>query len=136
MKIYQVHSNIMLGDVRLTYNNHGILVCWEAVDQLTPATVELRSTLLLSEALFFETAKKHNLKFFEVNRKVTFDMIWERYAYKVDKALALAEWNKLTEEERVAAYDFVPFYFAQLKANGGLAKKYLVRYLKHKPWVQ
>lgn len=137
MKIYQVNSTTFGSDVQLTYNHNGCLVGYQVMNNDIagiPKGVNIR--LQLNEEEFLQQMKAHNMKVTEVDRNITFEIFYERYAYKVDKSLAEAEWNKLTKVDQLAAFDFVPKYYAQLKLNGGLGKKYPVRYLKHKPWVQ
>ncbi len=141
MKIYEVHSELFGGAVRMTFNEPGVLIRFEAVnqdvdklnydaDQQVPS-IRLRLTL----SGFLSMCEAYRLKPLEISREITFDMFWDKYAYKVDKPLAMEAWNKLTKEDQLAAFDFIPRYNAQLKQSG-LARKYAVRYLKHKPWIQ
>lgn len=138
MKIYETYSEAFGSDIRLTYNNNGVLIRYEVIDEDLAATqsLSLFAKIIINEGEFLRLAKEYGLKFKEKDREITFEMFYERYGYKVDKTLALAEWNKLLKQEQLAAYDHIPKYYAQLKLNGGLGRKYPVRYLKHKPWVQ
>lgn len=140
MRIYEIHSSVFGGPVRMTFNAHGILICFEVMNQDTEAlnikedelpTIRLR----LVQDLFLSMCEAYTLKPVEVSRELTFEMFWDKYAYKVDKTLAQEQWGKLSKEDQLKAYDFIPRYNAQLKTSG-LARKYAVRYLKHKPWVQ
>lgn len=135
MKIYQLHSDAFGGDVQITFNKNGVLVKYEvlneAIDELRAKAIKL----FISEDGFLEVAKQFKVPFTIVNRQINFDMFWERYAYKVNKPLAIAQWNKLNATEQLDAFDFIPHYFSQLKMSN-TAKKYAVRYLKHRPWVQ
>lgn len=135
MKVYEVISPAYGGPVQVTFDD-GVLVKFEVITtpQITPSLDKIRLSIRESDFMAEMSAWKMAVK--EVDRAVTFDMFWTRYNYKVDKALALQEWNKMSRADQVAAYDFIPVYEAQLKLNGGLAKKYAVRYLKHKPWIQ
>ena len=132
MTIYQVASTTFGCDVQLTFNPNGALIKYEVM-QADIDTNGDNIRLHTKEADFLEIMKKFNMKVTKVHRKITFEMMWIRYNYKVDKALAMAEWNKMPEEEHTEAYDGVPAYEAHLKAHN-IAKKYLVRYLKHKPY--
>jgi len=66
---------------------------------------------------------------------VTFDDLWEKYGYKVDKLEAQKVWAKMKAHEQEAAYKFIDKYEAQIKSSG-VAKKYAKTYLRTKPWIQ
>ena len=133
MKQYKYFSKGFNCEVTVCYLEG--MLCAVVIDKVKPIQVD-RAFFYTSESAFLKSCNEHKVKVTEVAREITFDMFWDRYKYKVDKPLAIEQWDKLSREDQVRAYDFIPAYEAQLKLNGGLAKKYAVRYLKHKPWVQ
>jgi hypothetical protein len=57
----------------------------------------------------------------------SFDNFWVSYLRKGSKADALAQWNKLTAEEKVTAYAMIPDYITEMKERVYLkdAQRYL-----------
>lgn len=134
MKQYKYFSPGFNCDVTCCYLDGKL--CAVVIDEVKEGVNNDKAFFYTKEDLFMKVCKDNKIKVTEVARDITFDMFWERYKYKVDKPLAVKAWDTLTKEEQVKAYDFIPAYDAQLKLNGGLGKKYAVRYLKHKPWEQ
>lgn len=135
MKIYQYHSGSLNCNITVSYLDgllHKVEIEGFELQGNTPPSAQF----IISEFAFLNSCKKYNVKYIELVRTITFEMFWERYKYKVDKSLAEKAWIGLSKEDQYKAYDFIPMYEAQLKANGNLAKKYAVRYFKHKPWIQ
>lgn len=88
------------------------------------------------ESDFVAVCRKHNTPFTEVKRDVTFEMFWERYNYKASGRIpAQKAWDKLTEAERISAYDYIPTYEAHLKMSR-TAKKYASTYLNSKIYIR
>lgn len=74
------------------------------------------------------------LTIIEEGYKVTFDMMWNRYDYKVNRIRAEKEWNKLSEADHVNAFARYPLYDRHLKLNAWKTKAGLDRYLKDRFW--
>jgi hypothetical protein len=74
------------------------------------------------------------LTIIEEGYKVTFDMMWDRYDYKVNRIRAEKEWNKLGEAHQVNAFARYPLYDRHLKLNAWKTKAGLDRYLKERFW--
>lgn len=133
MRIYQVHSGVFGCDVQLTYNHNGILVGYQVTNNEVINIVGGTIRLSINEQEFLEMMKTHNMKVIAVDRVITFDMFWDRYGNKVDKVLALKEWDKLLKDEQLLAFDKIAAYETMLKRSGyNRSKKDPVRYLKHK----
>lgn len=69
----------------------------------------------------------------EMAKPYSFEDYWNAYGYKIDKAKAQAEWNKLSEQERFLAVRGIKKYNAYLERTK-TAKRYPERYLKNKSW--
>lgn len=133
MKRYQYHSNGTNSLITLTYVN-GLLQGVELEPYEANPDSNARAQFFISEVLFLKSCQVHKTQVTEIGLEVTFEMFWERYAYKVDKHQATEAWQKLSKDDQLKAYNFIPRYNSQLKGSG-LARKYPVRYLKHKPWI-
>ena len=68
----------------------------------------------------------------EVVSEVTFEMIWNRYDYKVGKKEAMAKWSRMTRPEQWKAYNFVARY--KSRKPDGQAQLYLASYLNKERW--
>lgn len=133
MRILQVFSGTYGCDVQLTFNEADTLIKYEVVNPAAQAKDMIRLCTNLAD--FMVLMEQHKMKVIEVQRVITFEMMWVRYNYKVDKALALAYWRTMPAYKQILAYDGEPAYTAQCKANN-ISRKYLVRYLKHEPFMQ
>lgn len=136
MRIYQVHSTTFGADVQLTFNQNGILIGYQVIGEelaTVPSGTNIRLSVL--EIEFLALMKTHNMKVTEVDRKITFDMFWNRYAHKVDKKEALAKWNSLSKDDQIEAFDHIPIYEAMLKRSPYARNKVdPLRYLKKERW--
>lgn len=65
----------------------------------------------------------------QLNTNVTFDEFWEAYDYKVDKAEAIKQWEKLSQQSRDMAYAKIPEYRTSCTRRG-IALIYPSRFLK------
>lgn len=134
IKQYQYHSARLNSNVKLTYDG-GLLSAAEIENPREVAdqpVVHFHNT----EKRFIESCAQHNVQFVELTAAVTFEMFWESFDYKVDKAEAMRIWDKMVESERIAAFRYIPAYKSMLKRNNEIGKKYPKTYLRQKPWIQ
>lgn len=134
MRTYEYFSAGFQANVRLTYTE-GLLSVVDVETYTGNFNSGDKAHFYILEDNFLNNCKANKIRFTEIEREITFEMFWKRYKYTPDKQLAIQAWNKLTKAEQLKAYDWIPTYDAQLK-NSGLARKYAVRYLKDKPWIQ
>ncbi len=132
MRTYQYFSPGFSANVRLTYQD-GLLIKMEADSYTGTFGMDKNAHFPINEQSFLDTSKHEKRPFIELERIITFAMMWKRYNHTPDKKLAEDFWNKMSKEKQIEAYDGYPRYEMQLKMSG-LAKKYLVRYLKHEAW--
>ena len=82
-----------------------------------------------------ENISKVDSKSIKVERMtVTFEIFWKKYDYKKDKQNAEKQWNKLKEEEQLAAYKGIDKYKRTCGGFGQPALVYPERYLKNRRW--
>lgn len=133
IKYYQFHSKSLGTIVTVGYDD-GILKSMEA--QEPQVDTDGLWSLFKREAQFLEEAAKKGVKVTPLKREITFDMFWDRYAYKISgKPEAQKAWNKLSRADQAAAYDHIPVYEGQLKLNP-VAKLYGSSYLNAKRWIK
>lgn len=133
MKVYKYFSKGLDSDVKLSYTD-GALSGVE-IDS-AKVTTDNKAYFFITESQFLGVCKKHNIPVIEVERVVTFEMFWERYNYKASGRIpTLKAWEKLTKEEQIAAFDYIPVYDALWKGNK-TAKKYGASYLNSKIYIK
>ena len=138
MRTYQYYSTLIGVDVQVTYNEHGLLHAFSAVEKVdnikTATAIQLHN--YLKEIDFIAAAKQHKLKYTEVQRVVTFDMFWDKYAQKdCGRKKAEALWNTLGKADQIRAFDYIDYYNGILKMNS-TAKAYATTYLNQKRWIR
>lgn len=70
----------------------------------------------------------------ELVEDITFDMFWNRYDDKArsSKVKTQRAWDKMSEHERVKAYNFIPRYLQSIPPE--VCKKYATTYLSDQLW--
>lgn len=137
MKTYLYHSKVFERDVKVTYNDHGVFMGFEIIggEDINKLFEKPKTQFYLKEIDFIAGAKEKNVKYVEVAREVTFEMFWQRYDYKdCGRKKCEEAWNKLTQEERVKAYDYVNTFKNKVK-TAGTGIPYPTSYLNQKRWV-
>jgi hypothetical protein len=84
--------------------------------------------------LFLDWVKEiPNAVLVELEQEVTFEMVWNRYKEKIrsSKKKSLAIWSKLSTDDQIKAYYYIPTYFKNL---GNFEKKLLETYLRAELW--
>jgi hypothetical protein len=71
-------------------------------------------------------------KITDIKKEITFQEMWDRYAYKTGRKEAEAKWNKMPKSEQIKAFDFVPKYLA--KKLETVPQLYLASYLNKERW--
>lgn len=131
-RTYEYFSHGCQSNVKLTYRNG--LLCMVEIEDNKPVNEDPNARFLIREEQFIGTCAKFKIPYTEVHREITFDMFWDKYAYKVDKPEALAKWNKLTKLDQKGAFDFIPTYNTFLIRNSGISRKMPKTYLHNKTW--
>lgn len=91
---------------------------------------------LANEAEFLKEAKDRNIQLIELDREVTFEMFWDAYKYKTSgKIEAEKAWKKLTKDDQIAAFDYIPVYNSILKTNKA-NRLHGSTYLNAKRWIK
>jgi len=69
----------------------------------------------------------------EEDIEITFDLFWDKYDHKHGKVKAREKWNKLDDNARYRAIQFIPRYTQQCNADR-IAKLYPQGYLSQRRW--
>jgi hypothetical protein len=80
------------------------------------------------------TNKAKSLRVQELHEKIDFVAFWNKYDDKINSSRkrTLAKWNKMSDCNRVRAYQYIFKYFASIPA--GTRKKYAETYLNAELW--
>jgi hypothetical protein len=65
--------------------------------------------------------------------KATFDMFYQKYPRPVGKKKAQARWDKMKEDEQLAAWNYLPKYIRMTQADG-IAFMHPITYLNSYRW--
>lgn len=139
MKTYQYYSQIYCSDIQVSYNQYGILTNVQVLNsheihQVHAAAEQLKN--YLKEVDFVAAAMANKLKYFEVDRKVSFADFWDKYKQKdCGRTKAEESWNKLSKINQVMAFDFIPAFEGILKMSN-TPKPYATTYLNQKRWIR
>lgn len=132
---YQYFSTGFNCNVRLSYSD-GLLQAAEIENPQADYIKEPKAFFITHEDVFLKSCSTHKIDIVQIDRDVTFDMFWAKYDYKQSgKAPALKAWEKLTKEEQLQAFDYIPAYNSHLKQKQ-TAKKYGSSYLNSKIFIQ
>lgn len=136
IKIYQFYSIALQTKVTVSYYD-GRLKAFEL--EVLAENVEFEKDklvkFLMYEETFLKESKERKVSILELGREVTFDMFWDRYKYKYGKEEAMKAWKKLTQDNKLAAYDWIPVYESILKQNP-VSKLHGSTYLNAKRWIK
>jgi hypothetical protein len=137
MKEYLFFSNRFSREIKVVFNAQDALIYFEILnaDDIVVSKSNSVSISPLREQ-FLKDMAELKIKVTELDRKISFDMFWDKYNYK-DSGRKKAEeaWNKLNKEDQIKAFDYSSVLDRKLKM-GAIAKPYATTYLNQKRWEQ
>lgn len=131
ISVYQYFSAGFKSNVTLTFFN-GLLSAVEIEPYEASPEVQ-KAYFIVSEATFLKNCNDHKVKVTELTKEITFEMFYDRYAYKVGKEEAAQAWKKLTKADQQGAYYFIPAYNSRLVTSRE-ARRHPATYLNKKTW--
>ncbi len=135
MRQFIMTSELMTGEIKLTYNDEGFIDTL----QIEAVLIDKQYLWLFSNFPFsighlndFKSKAKATT-IIEKKIEITFDMFWNRYNEKTNSSKKKTEaiWNKMSDANRLKAYLFIKTYD---KNRGEVAKKYAETYLRAELW--
>jgi hypothetical protein len=138
MKKYIITSPRFTGSINVLYglDNKLMLIDFQN-SSLTEEQIDYFKSKLpvIYSENFIQSFGNSKLTFIEEGYSVSFERdFWERYNKKINKARALAQWNKLSEADQVNAVFKLPNYERHLALNTWLTKLDPENYLKRRTW--
>jgi hypothetical protein len=137
MRKFIITSPKFKGQAELIYNESGLLVIIDLMNtNMTPEQVHYmkQSSPLTTKHLEAGTGIAPTMTVIESDYTVTFDMFWEAYDKKINKARALPLWNKLSKTQQVMALTGVKDYNSFLKKENWRKKADPENYLRSQMW--
>lgn len=134
---FQLTSTSWGGEIRLAYDELGLLTNCD----ISGATLSEKQHVWFLKNLPRELAELRKLidgvptaKLTEVSEVVGFDDFWNRYGEKTrsSKKKAITRWNRMSDSDRVKAYNFIPKYEKTIEA--WQTKMYCETYLNKELW--
>ena len=138
MKKFIVTSSGWIGEAEILYNDKGHLVKISFENCTIPnhRTVVLKfkeiTPVLMGDLQ--DAFSKTSATVVEAEFEVTFDMFWQAYNHKINKARTLPLWNKLSKTDQVKAYYGIAPYDKYLKKESWMGKQLPENYIRNKSW--
>ena len=133
IKMYQYYSAGLQSNVTLSYNDG--LLCAVTIEETKPIK-DTKAYFFTNESQFVSVCNTHKIALTEIERHVSFEDFWEKYNYKASGRIPSQKaWEKLTQAEQLAAFDYIPAYESHLKLKQ-TAKKYGATYLNSKIYIK
>ncbi|WP_155297345.1 hypothetical protein [Spirosoma aerolatum] len=133
-KRYSITSTSFEGELSFCYNEEGILTGFFndadlSIDHLNYFHKNFPVVEKLLEAM---AGNSSTLTIRLTTQEVTFDQFWDAYGMKIDKQDAIKAWEKMSEEDRIQAFERIPSYNYFLAIRKNQEKMYPATYLRGK----
>jgi hypothetical protein len=137
MKIYQLQSAKLPEPVTFEYNSKGLLTAFKSTGLSEDQCRWLFARFPFRTVDIPPLNKLKNVKIIEVPVEVDFEKFFTNYSAlygsRVDRKKAETTWKRLSKAAQLAAYEYIPRYYAKCKRLG-VAPKYAKTYLNNEPW--
>jgi hypothetical protein len=135
MKKFIITSERIGGEIELYYEEEVVSAISFSKAQMT--AVQKRAFLnevpvLLADLEAF--VLQRNITCIASSITITFDMFWDKYNFKVDKKRAQAIWDKLTNNQQIAAFYGIDKYKRYLKRTDWRNQMEAKSYLRNERW--
>lgn len=137
MKTFIFTSSQFTGEIIFNFDGNGFLKSYSNMADLDCAQIAYLLTNLpkhVDEVEVLRTKSK-TISVKEITVIPTFEEFWDKYGFKEDKQEAMQKWKKLTDKEKVEAYEYISVYKNKLKQSR-IAMKYAKTYLHNRPWIR
>jgi hypothetical protein len=136
MKVFHLTSKLFEGYLELCYNDDESLHQFTCHAQLSEEQQRYMSCYfpLSLDRLQAILHQSKSLTCTAISFQPSFEQMYARYNYKVDRKRAEDVWAKMKPHDQLAAYEGVKKYDAQIERSG-VAKMYLKTYLRSFVWT-
>ena len=133
-KRYSITSTAFDGELTFCYNEHGILTGFFNDATLANEHLHfLHAHFPMVEMLLEKMAGNSKTMTIRLTtNEVTFEEFWEAYNLKVDKQDAIKAWDKLSQADRVQAFERIPQYNYYMMGRPNQNRLYPATYLRGK----
>jgi len=137
MKHYQLTSTAFEGFVDIYFNELGLLTEFSTKE----AQLSEKQQIWLLKQMPRELSELQNVikgsgsaVLTEIKQEISFEAFWNKYDDKQmsSRKKTLVKWNKMSDTERLKAYNFISLYFSGIAP--GTRKKYAETYLNAELW--
>jgi hypothetical protein len=134
---YLITSTVWNGEIELEYCENSLMNSLS----LKNADLSEQQHIIFLKILPRELAELHalmakqpNLVLTEIKEEITFDMFWKKYQAPElsKKKKALTAWNRLTEANRIKAFNYIQKYISRMQS--WQSKQYAETYLNSDIW--
>lgn len=136
MRKFVLTSSKMEGQIEIVFNENEISIVDFSKAKLT---VEQRDYFLrhVAVCLFDLEAfvKQSRFTCVEADIEITFEMFWDKYAFKVDRKRAEKIWDKMSKAKKISAFYGIDRYDRYLRRTADWRNKMEPKtYLKNERW--
>ncbi|GAB2586421.1 hypothetical protein [Spirosoma areae] len=131
---YSITSPMFEGQLMFYYNEQDVLEGFSNEAEMKPEQIKWLAThfpMTIAD-LEWVAGSSSTIIIRRTTQELTFDEFWEAYKLKVNKKEAQVAWDKLTEPERVQAFENIPGYNYFLMYRPNQNKMYPDTYLRGK----
>jgi hypothetical protein len=138
MRTFETQSTRLGCEIRLHYNNNGVLSGFLALTEESKSPEELIAFInfvpLTVEDLY-KVSKHNKIPLVEILPDLSFQAFWDSYNYKDggSKKRANGLWEKISAKDRALAIGYLPKYDKFL-AKKNIEKAYASTYLNNRYW--
>lgn len=139
MRRFILTSPNIKGSVEIVYNDNGLVTTVD-FSPTEPTYVSVRKALLERLARFPQLQDIEQIiagtqgSITESDFEVTFEMFWNKYDKKINKARAIKLWEKLSKTDQVKAYYGIAAYDKYLHRESWRTKADPETYLRNRYW--
>lgn len=133
MKTVIMESKAFAGNLTFTFHGNVLVRFENNADLKTTHLNQLNKNFptTLEKMEEFMRAVQSETTFTYTEEELTFDMFWKAYGNKLNKVVAEKAWKKLSQEDKIKAYCYVPKY---KKDKGNSYLLYASTYLNSGDW--
>lgn len=126
----------MPGEIELRYDNRPCICTLIIRGEPKPETIQWAvNHMPVTPDEGLPIFRRNGFKVTEVQQEITFELFWDTYKQKVKRDRCVKLWERMSQAERIRAYNGIAVYFRHLSENTWKSKADPETYLRNKYWL-